>query len=86
MCQIFAACSEMHINSLQNGQRYTIQCQMIKLRLRNVRSDRGDCCATAKLLFDIAGAGDGLSDSNATLSAEPVCKQFSDCRKMMTYY
>ena len=69
----------MHFHSLQNGQRYTIQCQLIKLCLRNVRrSDRGDCCAAAKLLFDITGAGGGLPDSNAALSAEPVCKQFSD--------
>ena len=72
-----AKCIFKIINSLQNGQRYTIQCQLIKLRLRNVRrSDRGDCCVTAKLLFGITGVGGGLSDSNAALSAEPVCKQF----------
>ena len=39
-------------------------------------SDRGDHCATFELLFGTTNAGDGLSDSNAGLSAEIVCRPF----------
>ena len=47
-------------------------------RLSN--SDRGNYWAAAGVLFDTTDAEGELSDNNAALSAEPVCRPFSFLR------
>lgn len=39
-------------------------------------SDRGDCCITAGLLFEITDARDQHFDSDAGSSAKLACKPF----------